>query len=182
MRVLSLKSEKFAKINDELYVTGVLSRLQCALIMKLLVLCVSLCLVMSSQLRTKAVCDWSQVGNGICNEECNVFEFIFDAGECGAFVPYCWEYNKGNGVCDLECNTLQYNWDDGDCKLPPCEAEKIGNGICDFECLYMEFFYDGGDCGSIVNYCGDLMIGNGVCNQDCNTSAYNWDGGDCAQQ
>lgn len=89
-----------------------LSRLPWVWIMKTLVLCVSLCLAMSLNLKTTVECDPVNVGNGVCNPECNTEKNYFDWGDCSETCPADL---IGNGVCDIPCNTEKYRFDGGDC-------------------------------------------------------------------
>ena len=79
--------------------------------MKILVLCVSLCLAASVLLQSRT-CLETNVGNGVCNDECNTYTFRFDGGDCGVTCPMAW---MGDGQCDDLCNSEQYRWDAGDC-------------------------------------------------------------------
>ncbi|XP_074600062.1 uncharacterized protein LOC141854319 [Brevipalpus obovatus] len=73
--------------------------------------------------------------DGICNDECNNRECLFDGYDCvGRFSGrgkgkrcddldnhYCLA-NYGNGYCDNGCNNEECGWDGGDCESKPTES------------------------------------------------------------
>uniref|UniRef100_A0A8C4R7J7 Pappalysin 2 n=2 Tax=Eptatretus burgeri TaxID=7764 RepID=A0A8C4R7J7_EPTBU len=70
-----------------------------------------------------ANCDFTNVGNDICNPECSHPLTGFDGGDClpstmGQNTAECSSHHIRNGRCDPECNTVFHNFDDGECCAP----------------------------------------------------------------
>ena len=52
-----------------------------------------------------------RIGDGVCDPECYLEEFIYDSGDCG-HCPSAW---VGDGNCDFACDIDKYMMDGGDC-------------------------------------------------------------------
>jgi hypothetical protein len=92
------------------------------------------------------------IGDGLCDDVCNVAACSYDEGDC-----------EGEVWC-----------------APGCYDHWIGDGWCDSECYFAACSYDEGDCiGWCAPDCHDVWIGNGYCNDACNVAACNYDDGDC---
>ena len=63
------------------------------------------------------MCDFTLIGNGICDNLCNVSVTNFDGGDCLAKIPDGSECVPG--VCNEACNIMQYKWDYGECCQEP---------------------------------------------------------------
>ena len=115
--------------------------------------------------------DWR---NGVCNEQCNVEECLWDGGDCNImcvtrYSDSCNMFNMfNNHVCDIGCNQTECNFDNGECldddtgfnisifgnnatycdkETKLCPIEWINDGWCDDNCrLNEECFYDYNDC------------------------------------
>ncbi|CAG9309868.1 unnamed protein product [Blepharisma stoltei] len=132
-------------------------------------------------------CDYSLLGNGVCDQSCNPPYCGFDLGDCG----YCWngcklylgyEYMLG-GTCDEVCNVIDYYIDMGACKgcSTNCTSDMLGNGICDPEYNGPFCNYDFGDCenSSCAPGCYTYMIGDSTCQEECHVEECNYDEYDC---
>lgn len=88
-------------------------------------------------------------GDGVCNEECNSKECLFDGNDCvdsstGKTKPpqdtdaeskcgkqcrnFCI-HSYGNGFCDELCNTREFAWDGFDCEDPDKRSESAAKGV-----------------------------------------------------
>uniref|UniRef100_A0A673CQ13 Notch receptor 2 n=1 Tax=Sphaeramia orbicularis TaxID=375764 RepID=A0A673CQ13_9TELE len=106
----------------------------------------------------------TQLGDKVCDEQCNNHECQWDGGDCSlnwerpwnnctASIP-CWDLFK-NGECNKECDNPGCLFDSFECSENPPTTCK----------------YD--------KYCAD-HYGNGICDQSCYTEACGWDGLDCS--
>lgn len=71
--------------------------------------------------------------DGVCNQECNNAECLFDGRDCEKslqpcnpiYNAYC-EKHYADGHCDYGCNNAECNWDGLDCeKAPPELADGV---------------------------------------------------------
>merc|ERR1711972_931850 len=111
-------------------------------------------------------CSLLWINDGLCDEECNIEECIFDGDDCDAG-------NTENTFCAEGCPIV---W--------------IGDGECDPECVVASCQTDGGDCArfgedleSLLTCghaeCAFRWLGDGVCDDECDTKACKYDLGDC---
>jgi hypothetical protein len=64
-------------------------------------------------------CPGSWVGDGYCDDACNVASCNFDGGDCGPVCPAeCPPSWLGDGFCDPVCNVEACSFDGGDCTPP----------------------------------------------------------------
>nr|XP_006817135.1 PREDICTED: pappalysin-1-like [Saccoglossus kowalevskii] len=78
--------------------------------------------VTNTALRRRAItygCDISNVGNGVCDDECRHERTGNDGGDCDeeSLKGKCEASKQSNGKCDSDCNNAYHNWDGGDCCL-----------------------------------------------------------------
>lgn len=60
------------------------------------------------------LCFQSMIGNGQCNQECNIAVASWDGGDCFC-SPGCYDYMLGDGTCNNECATKECSYDEKDC-------------------------------------------------------------------
>ena len=101
------------------------------------------------------------VGNGLCNDETNIFDCYYDGGDCCG-------YNFNSEHCK-ECKCLHQEVCSAGLNHP-----LVGDGFCNAEANNLECFFDGGDC--CLN---PELVGNSICNDETNIPQCNHDGGDC---
>ena len=123
------------------------------------------------------------VGDGICNDETNIFTCNYNGGDCCGYninFEHCAECTcfhqetclagvnhifVGDGVCNDETNNAECNYDGDDC----CGS-----------CVYTEYCTQ---CACLGNLTGNgnsnPLLGNGICNDDTNIVECGYDGGDC---
>ncbi len=73
------------------------------------------------------LCDFADIGDGVCDFYCNASVSNFDGGDCISVPSNLAVCAQSNGVCNQECNYPQYNWDHGDCCLPDIAATSCVN-------------------------------------------------------
>lgn len=115
--------------------------------------------------------------NGVCNEECNLYNCWWDGGDCNEYlsVPlaqrpwsqcpisdFCRQ-TLSKGICEAACNTYECNWDELSCELYTEDFTLSSNWS---SCLFPD------EC--MRNY------SDGICNERCNTYDCFWDGLDCS--
>ena len=102
-------------------------------------------------------CDWSMLGDGDCDPQCNTTACFADRGDCsGRSSDGChadcdpdW---IADGYCDSACFNLKCSWDHGDCfgQLKGCAdgclARNIDDGECHAKCNVPSCKHDGADC------------------------------------
>eukprot|EP01050_Picozoa_sp_SAG11_P005540 SAG11_NODE_394_length_9826_cov_3.333607_11_plen_372_part_00 len=103
------------------------------------------------------------VGDGNCDQGCDVVGCQFDGGDCDQTIVTCqcdqtW---LGDGYCDLQCNTTLCDFDYGDCQAcaPGCPRAWQGDNKCDPECFVPEC---GNDTAPVVPGCLDTLALNFV--------------------
>ncbi|KAH9488307.1 Neurogenic locus notch protein 2 [Bulinus truncatus] len=103
--------------------------------------------------------------NGVCDQECNFEDCLFDNTEC-SFGLKPWE------------NCTQKTTDGKLC------SEVFQNGVCNRECANEICLFDGFDCEQPIqeckynSYCDDFYANN-ICDHGCNNMECGWDGSDC---
>ncbi|CAG9318584.1 unnamed protein product [Blepharisma stoltei] len=124
----------------------------------------------------------SILGDGNCDEACNVQECGFDFGDCGYCAPSCYKSMLG-GTCDVECNTTSCYYDYGACLdcSSGCTSSIWGNGECNQECNNKECNFDNGDCLSqtCAPNCYLWMLNNTICDEACQVEECHFDYFDC---
>mmetsp|Transcript_16010 Transcript_16010/g.29328 ORF Transcript_16010/g.29328 Transcript_16010/m.29328 type:complete len:194 (-) Transcript_16010:1056-1637(-) len=124
-------------------------------------------------------CDYSQLENGVCNQDCNTGDCAYDLGDCGYCAPGCFKDMLGNGVCEGSCNNLACDFDGSDCDCAVgCTKELLTNGRCDSVCNSPLCSFDQWSC-SCASGCSPLLLGNGICNPECSSADCLFDQGDC---
>jgi len=102
-------------------------------------------------------CEWSSIGDGTCNPQCNVSPCFFDRGDCLDGATGCRSDCKpewiGDHYCDEACFNAACEWDKHDCLhkgQKPCADEcipsSIDDGECDAMCNVESCGFDGSDC------------------------------------
>ena len=135
-------------------------------------------------------CPLHLIANGVCNDECNTFEFDYDDGDC--CLPVIDNSDCVKCLCHLD-NILHVVR----CQKSSFDSDWIGDSFCDDGCNTKNFDYDGGDCcleDIKTNVCEECIcygetipaaqckvsnIYSGGCNDGCNVPEYEYDGGDC---
>ena len=77
----------------------------------------TLALINNTHLRQRVAvpfCEPGQIGDGTCNDMCNLTVTGYDGGDCIA-VPSCPAAQLGDGTCQAECNFAEHAYDHGDC-------------------------------------------------------------------
>eukprot|EP00397_Hematodinium_sp_SG-2012_P011613 GEMP01011757.1.p1 GENE.GEMP01011757.1~~GEMP01011757.1.p1 ORF type:complete len:519 (+),score=66.89 GEMP01011757.1:68-1624(+) len=82
----------------------------------------------------------AKIGDGICEEECNIEACNFDGADC-AICPGCFESMLGDGKCDDACNMAACNFDNQDCSCST-DPDVLAKCAKDIECWL--------DCGSKI--------------------------------
>ena len=103
-----------------------------------------------------ARCDWSSLGDGDCDMQCNNTACFFDRGDCS---------KDKSDDCPANCN-----------------PNYIGDGTLDIECFNLKCQWDGGDFGEekgCADYCLPSKVGDGQCDAACNVASCGYDGADC---
>jgi hypothetical protein len=85
------------------------------------------------------------LGDGSCDEVCNVAECRYDEDDCQC-ADGCTAELRLNDVCDEECFNAECNWDDCEVCNDGCFPGWLGNGQCDDVCNVAACHYDDGDC------------------------------------
>tara|TARA_B110001452_G_scaffold261440_1_gene260231 strand:- start:392 stop:2593 length:2202 start_codon:yes stop_codon:yes gene_type:complete len=100
-------------------------------------------------------CDWSSIGDGDCDPQCNSTACFGERGDCDA---------GGAAGCHADCSP---DW--------------IADGYCDTVCFNLKCSWDGGDCGrkGCADGCLARMIDDGKCDATCNVPSCSHDGADC---
>jgi hypothetical protein len=139
-------------------------------------------------------CDWSHLGNSVCDADCDLAICGYDLGECGYCASGCkpqsgFEAMLGDGACDTACNTPECWADDGDCVRtrqncsPGCTKALLNNAVCDADCDTYDCTYDNWSCVKPTQTCApgcyNFWLGDGWCDYDCNTLACWYDYDDC---
>lgn len=135
-----------------------------------------------------------KIGDGICHDECNNYEFFDDMGDC------CMAY-----IDDSKCSKCLCDWDQTrhlSQNAFQCTKERVGDGVCNDNCNTAEFQYDDYDCCSIFIWseqcidcschlsgvrhpdflCSAHRAGNFRCEDACNFYHYDYDGLDCCSE
>lgn len=60
-------------------------------------------------------CDYSNLANQVCDDECNTKECAFDIGDCGYCAKGCTKSMLSNNICDEACQVPECNNDERDC-------------------------------------------------------------------
>ncbi len=137
-----------------------------------------------------------EIGNGMCEEDCNTATFDYDFGDCCLETIDVVQFHNNlacqNCICHLDGTLHPY-------KESGCEMLMLGDGVCQDDCNHELFLFDDNDCclnliddtvceectchldGSrrFSFYCSELMVGDGVCDDGCNIKHHNYDGNDC---
>jgi hypothetical protein len=69
----------------------------------------------ASELNCAPGCFDSLLGDGECDDDCNVSACDYDDGDCEDCAPGCFDFMLGDGECNDECNYPECNFDDFDC-------------------------------------------------------------------
>eukprot|EP00128_Syssomonas_multiformis_P014975 Colp12_sorted_trinity150504_noHs@21581 len=77
------------------------------------------------------LCNYLDIGNRVCNPECNNVECGWDGYDCDSNQPTKY-------YCPCGCLIT----------APNCDWSKLGDGVCNSECNFSECYFDGGDCGN----------------------------------
>ena len=128
-------------------------------------------------------CDGSELGNGICDSDCNNIECGWDLGDCGYCSPGCTIELLTNDICDPICENLPCMFDNNACGwcATGCFEQDLYSDTCIPECNVTAcqeygqnpcFF----DCSS---GCSQESLGDGACDLECNTADCWYDYGDC---
>ena len=122
------------------------------------------------------------VGDGFCNDETNIADCNYDAGDCcGTCInkekcTYCLCHEEkvtneipnarvGDGFCNPETNNENCNFDGGDC----CDDRaELKNGTCKIR-------------DSCIDGFASFFVGDGYCNDETNIKECLHDGLDCGQ-
>lgn len=124
-------------------------------------------------------CGNNQIGNGNCDQQCNVQECGWDAGDC-ICGDFCQNYKLMNGKCDIECLVPDCNYDQSDCNSIDSQdfLFKV-NSAKRWQAIQRDFSYgyDLGKCLDVSPKC--TMIGNGTCDSSCNVIECLYDMDDC---
>lgn len=99
-------------------------------------------------------CLWSSVGNGECNQECQIPECNFDQNDC----------TPGSTTSKLT-NSTQCS--------EGCEWDWLGNGFCNTACLTQECMFDYNDCASSVTSNGTYACAVNCTSEKINNSECN---------
>ena len=106
-------------------------------------------------------CEWTTLGDGTCNQQCNVEACFFDRGDCACDGPDCTDGCPvdckpewiGDHYCDEACFRASCQWDKHDClkrgETPcadNCLPSSIGDGECDAACNVESCGFDADDC------------------------------------
>lgn len=67
---------------------------------------------------TATGCQFEELLNEDCDEQCNRQECGWDLGLCGVCAAGCMEEMLGDGNCDSACDTSACDFDSGDCVTP----------------------------------------------------------------
>ena len=104
-------------------------------------------------------CAWRELGDGICQPQCNNTACFNDRGDCSA--------GAGRDTC-----------------RSACKPEWVDDGYCDVLCFTAMCQWDGNDCGGggCADDCLNGLTNNNECNAACNIEACEWDGADCFHQ
>lgn len=69
---------------------------------------------------------WEVFENGVCDEQCNTQECLYDGFDCRKKVKNCnpiydayCSNHYANGLCDKGCDTAECDWDGLDCDDSP---------------------------------------------------------------
>ena len=96
-------------------------------------------LVKNSSLRHRYAlpfCDFSLVGNGVCDSYCNVSVTNYDGGDC--FPEISNNTDCLPGVCSEVCNIAQFNWDSGEC----CKSDEVAEQHCRDPTSDLKVYYE----------------------------------------
>ena len=109
-------------------------------------------------------CEWLSLGDGTCNQQCDVEECFFDRGDC---------------ACD---SAESADCTDG-CPVS-CKPEWIGDHYCDEACFRASCQWDKHDClkkgeTPCADDCLPTSLGDGECDAACNVESCNFDIDDC---
>ena len=109
-------------------------------------------------------CAWTSLGDGTCDEECNVEACYFDRGDCKAWSE---EGAAPVNICPADC-----------------KPEWIGDHYCDEACFRESCQWDKHDClkkdeTPCADFCLPTSIGDGECDAACNVEACGFDAADC---
>eukprot|EP00397_Hematodinium_sp_SG-2012_P021564 GEMP01022287.1.p1 GENE.GEMP01022287.1~~GEMP01022287.1.p1 ORF type:complete len:606 (+),score=109.98 GEMP01022287.1:635-2452(+) len=89
------------------------------------------------ELQCPKECRAAMIGDGVCQQECDVVACNFDYGDC-ACSPGCVLAFQGDGICHEACNTEACSADFGDCLCPNLvnNDDCHTNGACVRQCFW----------------------------------------------
>ena len=102
-------------------------------------------------------CEWRDLGDGICNPQCDNLACFEDRQDCAEGATGCradchptW---IGDGYCDEACFNARCHWDRHDCLdqgqkpcADNCMPSLLDDGECDVACNTESCDFDGSDC------------------------------------
>ncbi|OMJ86544.1 hypothetical protein SteCoe_11895 [Stentor coeruleus] len=127
------------------------------------------------------LCEYSNLGDGVCDPECNNYQCGWDLGDCGYCSDGCKENLLENEKCDIECNTYECRYDNNDCGwcAEGCYIDNLEDSICQSACNNYDCNYDNYVCFGTCLECPPSYIGDNFCDDICNNADCKYDGGDC---
>lgn len=95
-------------------------------------------------------CTGERIGDGFCNDNCNVEEFQYDDKDC------CTDFIRSEQCIDCVCHFDGIRHSDE----YECSTHRIGNHRCEDECNTEYFDYDQFDCCTLhinKDYCSECV-------------------------
>lgn len=130
------------------------------------------------------------LGDGWCDDECNVEECEYDKGDCDVALRAIMSGTRcardcrvawiGDWTCDPACNVAACDFDGGDCMgnaTWSCSSDVSGAEVPSGGATAVAA--PAGDTGRALRSCARMWLGDGACDLECNSSACKHDNGDC---